>query len=99
ASTQVLRPFSSTNVLTMAFSPDSRRLAWCTDARDVYLWDLKESEPTFFGKGNRVAFSPSGEILATAAPAAHSILLWNVLRREKVDELRGHGGLPLALAF
>ena len=98
-----LRTFSSRLVVSLAFSSDSCKLAWCTDAGDVCLWNLTEEEPTFLENGSSrkiysVAFSPSGEILATAH-ANHSILLWNTSRREKVYELRGHGRSVRALAF
>jgi len=73
---------------------------WGVDGGIVKLWDYvaKQDVMSLPNSGNRVAFSPDGKTLATGN-ANHTIFLWDVLRREKVSELRGHGAQVRAVAF
>lgn len=45
-----------------------------------------------------VAFSPDGQLLASASGEC-SVILWDMATRQRVDTLMGHGGAVLSVAF
>src|SRR4029077_1955484 len=90
------------DVLSVAFSPDSKRLATGSWDGTVRLWNFANaSEPLSLMHGSNVAcvaFSPDGKVLASGAND-HSIKLWDPKRGLLVNTLLGHTGAVLTLAF
>jgi WD40 repeat protein len=102
ASRTPIRSTSCSDVTSMSISSDGLKLAWCTDSRNLCVWDLRDEQPVFLEKDASrkmfcVAISPDGQTLATAG-ATHEILMWNIARRE-VDKLVGHGHTIFGVAF
>jgi WD40 repeat protein len=92
-------------VRTIAFSPDSRTLAFGSADGTVNLWDVTANQPLgqpLTGHEREVeslAFSPDGSIVASGG-ADRTIILWDVASRRRVGRpLTGHGGKIAALAF
>jgi WD40 repeat protein len=100
----------------IAYAPDGSMLAtahwYSAEPGEVKLWDLKKkSDPRSLavnaaGIGvTRVAFSPSGKIVAGAADALGSskppgiVVLWDVGTGNVVHRLRGHASRITAIAF
>jgi RNA polymerase sigma factor (sigma-70 family) len=71
----------------MAWSPDSKRIAWVGPDGPVHLWDAIEGEEIGQWKGHDgsatgVAFSPDGKTLATAG-LDEKVCLWDIATRKK----------------
>lgn len=87
----------------MSFSPSREILAnaW---GRQVDLWDVESRNLLgTVGHGTQLqsilAFSPDGEILATASIKDDAIMLWNLETRELCMTLTGHSNWIRDLAF
>ena len=97
-------------VSSVAFSPDGTLLAAGRNNHSssigiIELWEVARSTPVrrlaasldgpsdFVGP---VMFSPDGRILAGGG--ASQIRLWDVARREKIDDLPGYGGISVAFS-
>jgi WD40 repeat protein len=90
-------------VRSVAFSPDSRRLA-CTSGRKVALWDVttgQELDSISFAdhlQFLRVAFSPDGRRLAMACEG-QTVRLWDPGKGEELVPLHVSGGELWGVAF
>jgi WD40 repeat protein len=89
-------------VYSAAFSPDSRRLATCSQDSTVRLWEMGNGAcQVLSGHTNEVfavAFHPDGKRLATAGRDG-AIWLWDLERGEPVARLPGHTSYVWSLAF
>jgi WD40 repeat protein len=89
-------------VYSAAFSPDSRRLATCSQDSTVRLWEMGSSACRVLSGHTdevfAVAFHPAGKRLATAGRDG-AIWLWDLERSDPVARLPGHTSYVWSLAF
>jgi WD40 repeat protein/tRNA A-37 threonylcarbamoyl transferase component Bud32 len=88
-------------VFDLEFSPDGKFLAsahsWGYDV--VKVWDVESGKQLFEVEGHsRVAFSPDGTMLASAAGES-DVKVWNATRGEEMAKLAGHKVSVRAVAF
>jgi Tol biopolymer transport system component len=93
-------------VTSVAFSPDSARLASCSLENGVKLWDARTGQELLSLKGffSRVAFSPDGTRLATGSldsdPTVKStVKVWDARTGQELLTLRGHTQPALHMTF
>jgi RNA polymerase sigma factor (sigma-70 family) len=77
----------------LAWSPDSKKLAWVGADISIHLCDANKGEEIVQWKAHEknisdVAFSPDGKMLASASEDA-TIRLWDVVTQEKIHTLDG----------
>jgi WD40 repeat protein len=87
----------------LAFSPNSRLLAWAGSDQAVHIWEAATGKER--GKiatqdfdPNVVAFSPDGRQLASAS-RDHTIRLWDVATLKNLGVLRGHSEMIRTTVF
>src|SRR5262249_45176642 len=89
-------------VNSATFSPDSRRLATCSQDRTVRLWPIEGGACAVLrGHTDDVfaaAFHPDGTRLATAG-RDRAVWLWDLARGQEVARLHGHTSYVWSLAF
>jgi WD40 repeat protein len=91
-------PASARNV---AFSPDSRQLAWALGP--IKLWNLQtgillQEFRGHLGYVNTVSFSPDGRRLASGA-ADRTVRIWDAKSGNEVLTLKGHTDVVYSVAF
>jgi WD40 repeat protein/serine/threonine protein kinase len=93
------------DVLSLAYSPDGRRLATGGRYADntVRLWDAATGRPIAECKGHTnqvrcLVFSPDGQRLASAS-MDQTVWLWNGTDGKPIATLRGHTNFVKDLAF
>jgi WD40 repeat protein len=90
----------NSNVLSVAFSPDGKKVASGSKDKTIKLWEVNTGELLQTLKGHRnkvqsVAFSPDGHLLASGSED-NTIKLWNADTGELIDTLKGHEDSLLA---
>jgi len=92
----------SNYVLSVAFSPDGRLLAWGEFDSAVGLYDIQTDRQTVLPQHSKavrsVAFSPVGTLLASGSEDK-TICLWNVDKRSRITALEGHTEPIRGVAF
>ncbi len=93
----------SSDVNSVAFSPDSTTLASASDDKTIKLWNIASGEEirTLEGHSNwiwAVAFSPDSKTLASAS-ADKTIKLWNVETGKLIRTLQGNSDGVTSVAF
>lgn len=88
---------------SLAFSPDSRLVAWGASDGNVYVWSIDEGtlRSTLAGVPGGitdVAFSPDGQKLA-AAGSDKTVVIWDVAKSKRLVLLVGHRDVVTSIAF
>jgi WD40 repeat protein len=94
----------TSEVLSVAFSPDGTTLASGSWDQTIILWDVASGQPRgdpllgHTSTVNSVAFSPDGTTLASAS--GFTIRLWDVASGQPIgDPLQGHTSVVESVAF
>jgi WD40 repeat protein/tRNA A-37 threonylcarbamoyl transferase component Bud32 len=89
-------------IVSIAFSPDGRRIAAAQEGGRIGIYDWESGNPFFLdGHEKRVfsvAFQPQGKYLASAG-ADRKVILWNVHTGERVFTKSGHEGRYAGTAY
>lgn len=97
----------SSAILTLAFSPDSQRLASAGGDRKIVIWDVSpagniKSIQNLFGHVraiNSVTFSPDGKLLASGSDDK-AVILWDLASGSLIGRpYSGHAGPVKGVAF
>ncbi|MEH1935981.1 MAG: serine/threonine-protein kinase [Nostoc sp.] len=93
----------SSDVNSVAFSPDGKTLASGSDDKTIKLWNLASGQEIHTLEGNSdwiwtVAFSPDSKTLASGS-ADKTIKLWNLETGKLIRTLEGHSDGVSSVAF
>ena len=102
--TNLPSPYPSSASLGLAFSPDSRTLAYNENDRGaILLWDIASRSVVSRLAGHRslvsaLAFSPDGQTLASGSQD-RTARLWNLIDRRERLQVTNHANWSGSLAF
>ncbi len=93
----------TSNIRTLAFSPNGRLIASGSEDHTVMIWQVKTGRRRCLLKGHTnwltsVAFSPDGQTLASAS-YDQTIALWDLRHGTQVRTLSGHNREVFCVAF
>src|SRR5205823_3171455 len=95
----------SNGILSLAFSPDGKRLASGSPNQNVKVCDAVTGQETLTLKGHTghvfsVAFSPGGKRLASASASQdNTVKVWDATRSEETLTLKGQTSDVTSVAF
>jgi WD40 repeat protein len=92
----------SGSVISVAFSPDGKRLVSGSQDKTVKMWDAQTGREILTLKGHTdsvmsVGFSPDGKRLASGS--ADGIKVWDVQTGQEILSLKGHSDGATSVAF
>ncbi len=87
----------------VAFSPDGKKLATCSEDNTANIWNIETGEPiaTLSGHQNiitSIAFSPDGKKLATGSED-NTVKIWDADTGKADTTLKGHEASVVCVAF
>jgi WD40 repeat protein len=91
-------------VVSVAFSPDGKTLAFESHDHDILLWDVKTRQPIGRLSGHSdivksLAFNPDGSMLASGSDD-QTIILWDMKTQQPIGKpLTGHLDVLTSVAF
>ena len=90
-------------ILSVAFSPDGKRLAAGDTNGEIRLWRVADGQTLLSYRGHThwiwsVAWSPDGRILASGS-ADHTVKLWNPSSGQCLKTLSGHTNIVWSVAW
>ncbi len=103
----------NTRALSLAFSPDGRKLvtasgSWVEGAGDIRVWDahtgqdlgtLRAASIQYYWI-NSLAFSPDGKFLAAGTSAnANAVVVWDMATGQEAGVFRGHADAVNSVVF
>jgi WD40 repeat protein/serine/threonine protein kinase len=96
-------PWPEGGLLSLAYSPDGRRLAGAGDYSLVRVWEANTGDEVFTLRGHemhgwQVAFSPDGRQLASSNHDG-TVRIWDMSTGAEVHVLRGHAHAVMGVAF
>ena len=104
-----LPPKSATGVLTIAFSPDGKRLAGACMGNKVKVWETATGQESLTLEGHtlgvyHLVFSPDGRRLASSSAKwnkdqAGEIKLWDLATAKELASFKGHEATIWSVAF
>src|SRR5262249_14240927 len=86
-------------VLTVAYSPDGKRLASVNAHASTKVWDAASGQQTLAHQANQFAFSPDGKQLALAGGYGKPIKLWDFAADQETATLPWNAEVAYSLAF
>ncbi|PSB02261.1 serine/threonine-protein kinase [Merismopedia glauca] len=92
---------------SLAFSPDGTLIAGGTVDNQILVWDVASAKLSFTLSGHQgiiagiesVAFSPNGQILASAGAEDKTIKLWHIKTQTLLTTLSGHRAGVSSIVF
>jgi WD40 repeat protein len=90
-------------IRAVAFSPDSKLLAWIDVNSTIGLWDIAARRQVaalsgHYGPPSAIALSPDGQTLASGS-SDHTVKLWSCRTYREIATLKGHTLMVSAVAF
>src|SRR5260370_38544222 len=93
----------SDRVLSVAWSPDGKRIATASTDRTVHVWDAATGKSIFTHAGhasgpvNAVAWSPDVKFIVSAGDDK-TVQIWDVASGNRIFKYREHTGFGIAVA-
>jgi WD40 repeat protein len=98
-----MRITTSSSVISVAFSPDGKRLLAGSEDKTARIWDIATGKEVHAFNGheeqvNSVAFDPRGALVLTGSNDK-TARLWDAATGKEMRAFKGHEGAVLSVAF